>query len=126
MVNGCAMRTKSYTDFRYKALDPHIEEKKDGNGGLFNNIQINNKHSIKLNNGIVTQLQRLYAEKKLEKPQFIGCQHPILDLVLRLSMDIEFSGKSTSPNIEYSFIQVLLSDYKKLKMQFTNGERRYY
>ena len=36
-------------------------------------------------------------------------------------MDAEFGRKSTSPNIEYPFIQVLLSDYEKLKMQFTNG-----
>jgi len=73
-----------------------------------------------INNEIATQLQKLYAEKKLEKPQFIGCQHHIHERVLRLSMDSEFGEKSTSPNIEYPFIQVLLSVYEKLKMQFTN------
>jgi len=40
---------------------------------------------------------------------------------LTACFDAEFGGKSTSLNIEYPFIQVLLSDYEKLKMQFTNG-----
>ena len=35
-------------------------------------------------------------------------------------MDAEFDGKSTYPNIKYPFIQVLLSDYEKFKMHFTN------
>lgn len=29
--------------------------------------------------GIVIQLQRLFAQKKLEEPQFIGCRHHIPD-----------------------------------------------
>ena len=73
-------------------------------------------------NGIVTQLQRLFTQKKLEEPQFIGCQYHILDRVLRLVMDDDLGGNNTSPNIEYPFIPELVNNYEQLKMNFTNGK----
>ena len=60
--------------------------------------------------GIVIQLQRLFAQKKLEEPQFIGCQHHVLDRVLRIVIDDELGGINTSPNIEYSFIPKLVKN----------------
>lgn len=73
-------------------------------------------------NGIVFQLQRMFAQKNLEKPQFIGCQHHILDRVLRVVMDHELGGNNTSPNIEYPFIPELVKNYEQLKMNFKSGE----
>ena len=73
-------------------------------------------------NGIVIQLQRLFAQKKLEEPQFIGCQHHVLDRLLRLVMDDELGGNNTSPNIEYPFIPELVKNYEQLKINFKNGK----
>ena len=58
-------------------------------------------------NGIVIQLQPLFAEKKLEKPQFVGCQQHVLDCVLRLVVDDKLGGNNTSPNMEYPFVSEL-------------------
>lgn len=55
-------------------------------------------------NAIVIQLQRLFAEKKLEESKFIGCQYHVIDRRFRLVMDVELAGNNTSPDIEYRFI----------------------
>ena len=73
-------------------------------------------------NGIVIQLQRLFAEKQLEKPQFIGCQHHVLDRVLRLVMDGKLGGNNTSPSMEYPFVSELVKNYDQLRMSFKNGK----
>ena len=54
-------------------------------------------------NGIFIQLQRLLAGKKLEKSQFVGCQHHVLGRALRLVMDDKLGDNNISPNIEYPF-----------------------
>ncbi|CAI9729660.1 Hypothetical predicted protein [Octopus vulgaris] len=73
-------------------------------------------------NGIVNQLQRLFAQKSLKGLQFIGCQHHILDRVLRIV--VNNLEKKSSPNIEYTFIPELLSNYEKLQANFNNGEEK--
>ena len=73
-------------------------------------------------NGIVVQLQRMFAKKKLEEPQFIGCQHHVLDRVLRIFMDDKIGGNKTSNNIEYPFVQELLKNYDELRNHFKNGK----
>ncbi|CAI9728304.1 Hypothetical predicted protein [Octopus vulgaris] len=45
-------------------------------------------------NGIVIQLQRLFAQKGLKEQQFIGCQYHILDRVLHAVMDNELGEKN--------------------------------
>ena len=45
-----------------------------------------------------------FFQKNREEPQFIGCQHHLIDRVLRIIMDEELGGNNTSPNIEYPFI----------------------
>ena len=37
-------------------------------------------------------------------------------------MDAEFGGKNISPNMEYTFIQEIISNYENLKMNFNNGD----
>ncbi|KAI0983475.1 hypothetical protein GJ496_000716 [Pomphorhynchus laevis] len=60
-------------------------------------------------NGIVTRLQSRLRNETNEVPQFIGCQHHILDRALRIIMD------------EY-FGNLLTKDYDKLKHDFEQGE----
>lgn len=74
------------------------------------------------NNGVVVRLQRLFASKGLQEPQFIGCQHHILDRILRVVMDSEFEGRTSSPNIAYNFVTELIEKYEELKVSFLNGE----
>ena len=37
-------------------------------------------------------------------------------------MNAEFGGKNISPNMEYTFIQEIVSSYENLKMNFNNGD----
>ena len=59
-------------------------------------------------NGVVARLQKQFRKKGLEKPQFIGCQHHILDQVLR-HLDSLFPTKPRSSNIDYQFIEDILA-----------------
>ena len=72
-------------------------------------------------NGVVVILQRMFTEKRINKPQFISCQHHVLDRILRLVMDEELGNKTQLPNIEYPFVSQLLKEYEQLKTQFDNG-----
>ena len=72
--------------------------------------------------GVVVRLQRQFRQKGLEEPQFIGCQHHILDLVLRHVMDSSFATKSRSPNINYNFIEDVLAGYEDLQKRYSGTE----
>jgi len=72
-------------------------------------------------NGVVVKLQQRFYEKCANKPQFVSCQHHVLDRILRLVMDDELGGATRSPNIEYPFVSDLLKNYEELKSQFKNG-----
>ena len=71
--------------------------------------------------GVVVSLKRMFSEKGFSQPQFISCQHHVLDRILRLVMDEELGGNTTSPNIEYPFVSELLKNYDELKARFENG-----
>src|SRR6218665_2857637 len=45
-------------------------------------------------NGVVAKLQRQFRQKGLHEPQFIGCQHHILDLILRYILESFFPTES--------------------------------
>jgi hypothetical protein len=72
-------------------------------------------------NGVVVRLERMFTEKGASKPQFISCQHHVLDRILRVVMDEAISGSTRSPNIEYPFVSELVNKYEELKVQFVNG-----
>ena len=92
---------------------------------LWNSIQMIVADTTSVNtgkkNGVVVILQRMFTEKRINKPQFISCQHHVLDRILRLVMDEELGSKTQSPNIEYPFVSQLLKEYEQLKTQFDNG-----
>ena len=71
---------------------------------------------------VVVRLQQMFEEKGHPKPKFISCQHHVLDRVLRVVMDDQFHGSTKSPNIEYFFVQDLMSNHDKLKAAFSNGK----
>ena len=37
-------------------------------------------------------------------------------------MNVEFGGKNIWPNMDYTFIQEIVSNYENLKMNFNNGD----
>ncbi len=72
--------------------------------------------------GVVVRLQQMFEEKGHPKPKFISCQHHVLDRILRIVMDDELQGSTKSPNIDYFFVQDLVSNYDKLKAAFSKGK----
>ena len=58
------------------------------------------------------------SEKGYEKPQFIACQHHILDLVLRHIMEFQLGGLTRSLQLPYDFINEITNSYKVLKANY--------
>lgn len=73
-------------------------------------------------NGVVARLQRTFRDKGFDEPQYIGCQHHILDLVLRHVLDFLFPIQSRSPNINYKFIDDILEQYDDLQNAYIGTE----
>ena len=73
-----------------------------------------------LRNGVVTRLQKHFKIIGLEKPVFIGCQHHILDTLLKHVMNDLFEGSTMSPYLHYPFVTRLQQDYENLKLLFSN------
>ena len=65
--------------------------------------------------GGVTLLQNHFEHIGQEKPVFIGCQHHILDTILKHVLNDHFGGTPTSPNLSYPFIAKLTEEYAQLK-----------
>ena len=70
--------------------------------------------------GAVTQLQNHFEDIGQEKPVFIGCQHHILDTMLKHVLNDHFGGTPTSPSLSYPFIARLTEEYAQLKKAFNN------
>lgn len=74
--------------------------------------------------GVVRLLQNCFKEKHLSPPQYIGCQHHVLDLILKHVMNELLSGKSTSPNISYDIFTELIMNYENLKQNYKQNEEK--
>ena len=74
-------------------------------------------------NGVVVRLQRAFKERGFDEPQYIGCQHHVLDLLLKhVTNDILEENKS-SPIISYDELDELIENYDELKSNYShNGE----
>ena len=68
--------------------------------------------------GVVTRLKEDYVGKNLIEPQFIGCQHHILDTILRHVLDMFFPTVSVGPNLNYKFIEEVSKSYEDLKNRY--------
>ena len=64
--------------------------------------------------GVVTLLKKEFERRGLEPPQFIGCEHHILDRILKHVMNQILGITTTSPNISYPFIDRILKNYDEL------------
>jgi hypothetical protein len=65
-------------------------------------------------NGVVVRLQRMFKDKNLHIPIFIGCQHHILDRLLRHVCDNYLGSITESPNMAYPFVDSITRNYKLL------------
>ena len=54
----------------------------------------------------------------LPKPQCIGCQHHILDRLLKHIIDFYVDGKSMKPTLNYEFVDELQEKYAQLQLQY--------
>lgn len=72
--------------------------------------------------GVVSLLQNHWKSLSLPPPQYIGCQHHILDLLLRHIMDEVLGGKTTSPNIEYPFVSEIINNYDHLRSSYIQNK----
>ena len=70
--------------------------------------------------GAVILLQNHFEHIGQKKPVFIGCQHHILDTILKHVLNDHFDGTPTSPNLSYPFIARLTEEYAQLKQAFNN------
>lgn len=69
-------------------------------------------------NGVVALLKKHFQSISLPLPQYIGCQHHVLDLLLRHVMDEVLGGATSSPNIGYSFVSELVNNYEHLRRSY--------
>ena len=60
-------------------------------------------------NGVVVRLQGKFQDLGIDKPVYIGCQHHILDRVLKhVFLTSCFGESSASPDINYPFVTNIL------------------
>lgn len=69
-------------------------------------------------NGVVVQLQRHF----IHPVQYVGCQHHVLDLILKHVIEQFFAENARSPNIEYYFVMEVTKNYEDMKKKFMEEE----
>ena len=75
-------------------------------------------------NGVVVILQRQQKLLNLPVAQNIGCQHHVLDCILKHVMDETLEGATRSPDIAYNFVNDIVRKYDSLKTKFVQGPTR--
>ena len=73
--------------------------------------------------GVVALLQQQFQKKELKIPQYIGCQHHILYLVLKHVMNECLAGQTSSPNISCSLADQMISNYESLQNSFQHNNK---
>ena len=69
-------------------------------------------------NGVVVQIQKEVMKKGFPEPQYIGCQHHILDRILKHVLDFFIETQSRKPSINYEFIDEVLQKYADLQQNY--------
>lgn len=72
--------------------------------------------------GVVKLLQDDITDKGYQKPQYIGCQHHILDLLVKHVLNFFIQEPTTKPELNYSFIDEITSNYTTLQDQYNEEE----
>ena len=65
-------------------------------------------------NGIIARLHKEFERKGLSRPQYVGCQHHVADLVLRHLLNFCVPNSTKNPNMNYDFIDKICSRYENL------------
>ena len=69
-------------------------------------------------NGVVVRMQKNFQHLNLPRPEYFGCQHHVLDRMLKHVIDQFFMEPTVSPNLEYPFVTNILNNYERLKFKF--------
>jgi hypothetical protein len=75
-------------------------------------------------NGVVVILQRQQKLLNLPVAQYVGCQHHVLDRILKHVMDETLGGDTSSPDIAYDFVDDIVREYDSLKTKFVQSPTR--
>lgn len=70
-------------------------------------------------NGVVVQIQKEMAKKGFLVPQYIGCQHHILDRLLKHVFDYFIENKPRKPSFNYAFIEELTPRYVERQSSYS-------
>src|SRR5215469_3900923 len=70
--------------------------------------------------GVVFRIQQKMLEMGLNIPQYIGCQHHILDRILKHVLDFYLDKYTQGPNLNYNFIDEVTENYDDLKHSYTS------
>ena len=74
--------------------------------------------------GVMVILQRVQKLLNLPVAQYVGCQHHVLDRILKHVMDETLAGATRSPDIAYNFIDIV-REYDSLKTKFVQRPTRF-
>jgi len=69
-------------------------------------------------NGVVVRLQRKITNLGFVEPQYIGCQHHILDLILRHTLNFFVPTITQKPNLNYKFVDEISENYNILQASY--------
>lgn len=69
-------------------------------------------------NGIVEKLRSEMSKRGFDKPQYIGCQHHILDRIVKHVLDFYNPIPSTKPTLNYEFVDDLIQQYDVLQQSY--------
>jgi hypothetical protein len=66
-------------------------------------------------NGVVVRIQKEMVKRGFPMPQYVGCQHHILDRVLKHTLDFFVDNRSQNPSLNYEFIDEIVQNYAHLQ-----------
>ena len=69
-------------------------------------------------NGVVVKIQNAMISRGFERPQYIGCQHHILDRILKHVLDYLIPYSLTKPTLHYEFVDDLVKNYDNLQQSY--------
>ena len=69
-------------------------------------------------NGIVQKLKTEMVTRGFDQPQYIGCQHHILDRIVKHVLDFFNPISSTKPTLNYEFVDEGIKQYDVLQQSY--------
>lgn len=69
-------------------------------------------------NGVVVEIEQKMWQMNLALHKCIGCQHPILNRILKYVFNFYLERHTKSPNLNYKFINEVSEEYNILKESY--------